>query len=93
MKSAGRPKNVGKTLSDEQESKIIRMLIDTTPQQLKFKFALWTREGVKQLIQRELNVDMPISKEIYKVLYEGNTVNDAFRGLLKHEVGSEKEPG
>ena len=50
-----------KRLSDEQESRIIRMLIDTTPEQLKFKFALWTREAVKQLILRELDVDMPIS--------------------------------
>ena len=29
VKNAGRPKNVGKTLSDEQEAKIIRRLIDT----------------------------------------------------------------
>lgn len=55
-------------------------------------------EGVKTAkvvmeLAREYKVDMPISTEIYKVLYEGNTVNDAFRGLLKHEVGSEKEPG
>jgi len=55
-------------------------------------------EGVKTAkvvmeLSKEYNVDMPISKEIYKVLYEGNTVNDAFKGLLKHEVGSEKEPG
>jgi hypothetical protein len=41
----GRAKGACKKLSDEQESKIIRMLIDTTPEQLKFKFALWTREG------------------------------------------------
>lgn len=55
-------------------------------------------EGVKTAkvvmeLAKEYTIDMPISKEIYKVLYEGNTVNDAFRGLLKHEVGSEKEPG
>lgn len=55
-------------------------------------------EGVKTAkvvmeLAKEYKIDMPISKEIYKVLYEGNTVNDAFRGLLKHEVGSEKEPG
>ena len=55
-------------------------------------------EGVKTAkvvmeLAKEYNVRMPISEEIYKVLYEGNTVNEAFRGLIKHEVGSEKEPG
>lgn len=61
VQKTGRPKKSGKRLSDEQEQKIIRMLIDTTPQQLKFKFALWTREAVKQLILRELDIDMPLS--------------------------------
>ncbi len=55
-------------------------------------------EGVKSAkvvmeLAKDYNVDMPISQEVYKVLYEGNTVHDAFRGLLKLEVGSEKEPG
>ena len=44
-------------------------------------------------LAKKYNVNMPISTEIYKVLYEGNTVNDAFKGLIKHEVGSEQEPG
>lgn len=55
-------------------------------------------EGVKTAkavmeLAKDYNVDMPISLEVYKVLYEGNTVNDAFKGLLKIESGSEKEPG
>ncbi len=55
-------------------------------------------EGVKTAkiimeLSKEYKVDMPISKEIYKVLYEGNSVNAAFKGLLKYEIGSEKEPG
>lgn len=55
-------------------------------------------EGVKTAkvvmeLAKDYGVDMPISQEVYKVLYEGNNVNDAFRGLLKREVGSEKEPG
>lgn len=55
-------------------------------------------EGVKSAkvvmeLAKDYKVDMPISQEVYKVLYEGNTVHDAFRGLLRLEVGSEKEPG
>lgn len=55
-------------------------------------------EGVKTVkvvmeLAKQYKIDMPIAKEIYKVLYEGNSVNNAFRGLLLYEVGSEKEPG
>jgi transposase len=61
VKKTGRPKDVGKTLTNKQEQQIIRQLIDKNPQQLKFKFALWTREAVKYLIKQELDIDMPIS--------------------------------
>ena len=57
----GRRKGEGKKLSDEQEQKIIKLLIDKNPKQLQFKFALWTREAVKQLIYRELDIELPIS--------------------------------
>jgi glycerol-3-phosphate dehydrogenase (NAD(P)+) len=55
-------------------------------------------EGVKTAkvvmeLADDYNVDMPISREVYKVLYEGNTVYDAFKGLVKLESGSEGEPG
>ncbi|UAM96553.1 NAD(P)H-dependent glycerol-3-phosphate dehydrogenase [Polaribacter litorisediminis] len=55
-------------------------------------------EGVKTAkvvmeLAKDYKVDMPISKEIYKVLYEGNTVSDAFKGLIRYEIGSEQEPG
>jgi transposase len=61
VQKVGRPKNSGKTLSDEQEQIIIRLLVTKNPKQLQFKFALWTREAVKALILHELNIDMPIS--------------------------------
>ena len=51
-----------------------------------------TAKAVMELAE-DYNVDMPISREVYKVLYEGNTVNDAFMGLIKLESGSEQEPG
>jgi glycerol-3-phosphate dehydrogenase (NAD(P)+) len=55
-------------------------------------------EGVKTAkvvmeLATDYNVEMPISREVYKVLYEGNTVYDAFKGLVKLESGSEGEPG
>lgn len=55
-------------------------------------------EGVKTAkavmeLAKEHNVSMPISEQVYKVLYEGNTVYDAFKGLITLESGSEHEPG
>jgi transposase len=62
VKNAGRPKKSGKRLSDEQEQHIVKMLVSTNPSQLQFKFALWTREAVRELILRELDIITPPSK-------------------------------
>ncbi|MEM1214268.1 MAG: NAD(P)H-dependent glycerol-3-phosphate dehydrogenase [Bacteroidota bacterium] len=55
-------------------------------------------EGVKTCkvvmeLSQKLNIPMPITLEVYRVLYEGNTVNDAFHGLLRQQSGAESEPG
>jgi transposase len=61
IKRRGRKQGEQKHLSPEDEARIIRRLIDTTPEQLKFKFVLWTREAVQRLIQHDLGITMPIS--------------------------------
>jgi len=55
-------------------------------------------EGVKTAkvvmeLSTKYNIEMPISKEVYKVLYEGNTVHDLFKALSSYDIGSEEEPG
>ena len=49
--------------------------------------------GVVMELAKEYDVEMPISEEVYKVVHEGNTVMDAFRGLIRRPLGSEAEPG
>ena len=61
IQKRGRKEGMKKNLSPEQEAKLIKRLIDTTPKQLKFKFVLWTREAVQQLIKHDFDIDMPIS--------------------------------
>ncbi|MEM9820117.1 MAG: NAD(P)H-dependent glycerol-3-phosphate dehydrogenase [Bacteroidota bacterium] len=49
--------------------------------------------GVVLELARQHQIQMPISEEVYKVVQQGNTVKDAFRGLLRHKTGSEADPG
>ena len=56
----GRIKGENRTLTKEQEKKIQKTIVAKYPDQLRFDFALWTREAVRQLIRREFGIDMPI---------------------------------
>jgi glycerol-3-phosphate dehydrogenase (NAD(P)+) len=54
-------------------------------------------EGVKttavamELAERQ-KIDLPIAREVYGVLYEGRTAEDAYRGLTRRTPGSETDP-
>ena len=61
LKTRGRKQGEQRNLSPEEEQKLIKRLIDTTPQQLKFKYVLWTRESIQKLIKHDCDIDMPIS--------------------------------
>jgi len=56
----GRRHRQKRTLTEDQEREIQRLIIDKTPDQLKFPFALWTRKAVQELIKRKYTIDMPI---------------------------------
>ena len=58
-KKRGRPKGDGRTLTPEQEAFIQKAIIDKTPDQLKFDFALWTIKAVQDLIYQQYRIKMP----------------------------------
>ena len=60
MRPKGRQVGDKRRLTPEQETQLQRLMIDKTPEQLRFKFALWTRMAVKEVVLREFKVDLPL---------------------------------
>jgi transposase len=56
-KKRGRRTGSGRKMSPEQEKEIQKVLTDKTPDQLKMRFALWTREAVRQLILERFGIE------------------------------------
>ena len=56
----GRKSGDGRSLSDEQEQSIQRIICDKRPEQLKMDFALWSRGAVTELIERECGIVLSV---------------------------------
>ena len=57
-KTRGRKDREKRLLSANQESEIQKLIRDKRPEQLKFKFALWTREAVAELVRSKFGVKL-----------------------------------
>lgn len=59
-RAAGRPVGSGRRLEGWQAIAIKRLITDKTPDQLKFPFALWTRDAVRELIRQKYGIKLPV---------------------------------
>ena len=57
---SGHPYGSGRTLADEQEKQIQQWLVEKSPEDYEIPSALWTRQAVAELIEKKLDIKMPI---------------------------------
>ena len=58
MRRRGRAFGAKRKLSAEQEKEVQKLISDKTPDQLKMKYALWTREAVENSSQSAMECAM-----------------------------------
>ncbi len=60
-KPMGRKMGDKRILTSEQESKIQQIIVDKTPEQLKFIECMWTRKNITALIKKLLGIEIKFS--------------------------------
>lgn len=59
-KVRGRAVGTFRKLTDEQAQTVQQIICEKRPEQLRMRFALWSRQAVKQLIKSQFDIDLPI---------------------------------
>jgi transposase len=60
LKPRGRSHGAKRRLTADQERELKQMMADKTPEQFKFKFALWTRTAVQAVAKKVFHIDLPL---------------------------------
>jgi transposase len=60
-KQRGRRQGDKRTLIPEQEKEIQTIIVDKTPDQLKFKECMWSRKNISELIRQKYGISIPES--------------------------------
>ena len=81
----GRPAGKNKILEPEQEREIQRIIVDKTPEQLRFKECMWTRNNIRKLIQDKYGIDIKLSTLGYYLARWGFTVQRPVKRAYKQD--------
>jgi transposase len=54
----GAPLGSNKKMTADQEKRVVKMITDTMPDQLKLPYGLWTRRAITELVHREYGIVM-----------------------------------
>ena len=81
----GRPAGKNKILTPEQEHEIQRSIVDKTPEQMRFKECMWTRNNIRQLIREKYGIDIKLSTLGYYLARWGFTVQRPVKRAYKQD--------
>ena len=84
-KKRGRPAGKNKVLTPEQEKEIQKIIVDKTPEQLRFKECMWTRNNIRQLIKEKYGIDIKLSTLGYYLGRWGFTVQRPVKRAYKQD--------
>jgi transposase len=85
-KTRGRRNGAKRTLTPEQEHEIHEIheiIIDKTPEQLRFKECMWTRKNIGALIEEKYGIHMPLSTLGYYLARWGFSVQRPIKRAYK----------
>lgn len=87
IKPGKRGRRIGekRLLTPEQEKEIQEVIVDKTPEQLKFKECMWTRSNIRDLIKRKYGIEMPLSTLGYYLSRWGFSVQRPVKRAYKQD--------
>lgn len=84
-KVRGRKQGEKRTLNENQEAEIRKLIVDKNPDQLKMKCCLWNRKAVQELIKQKYGIDMPIRTVGEYLLRWGFTVQRPMKQAMNQK--------
>jgi transposase len=84
-KTRGRRKGEKRILTPEQERELQNIIVDKTPEQMRFKECMWTRNNICSLIAEKYKIDMPPSTLGYYLERWGFSVQRPVKRAYKQD--------
>jgi transposase len=82
----GRRQGEKRTLTLEQEREVQKIIVDKTPEQLKFRECMWSRSNIRDLIKQKYKIDMPLSSLGYYLARWGFSVQRPRKRAYKQDA-------